>query len=103
MNAIFKLMTCQPQRIHPPHRIGRILIQILAPKQPNRILTNKPRDVRIVVPEPVVMQPGLAVVVLAPGDLDDVTPGLVDGFPDGFSLAVGQFPGRAEVVVVVVV
>ncbi len=102
--------SCQPQRIHPPHRIGRILIQVLAPQQPNRILTNKPPDVRIVVPEPVVVQSGLAVVVLAleaqglqawrvlrhgpsPGDLDGVPPGLVDGFPDSFSFAVGQFPG----------
>jgi len=62
------------------------------------------------------VQPGLAVVVLpleaqglqawrvlrhgpAPGDLDGVSPGLVDGF----SLAVGQFPGGPEAVVVVVV
>jgi len=56
------------------------------------------------------VQSGPAVVVLAleaqglqawgvlrhgpsPGDLDGVPPGLVDGFSDSFSFAVGQFPG----------
>ena len=42
-----------------------MLIQILATQQADRILADKPPHIRIVVPEPVVMQSGLAVVVLA--------------------------------------
>ena len=44
-------------RIDPPQRIRRIPIQILATRQPNRVLRGKPSHRRIVVAEVVLVQP----------------------------------------------
>ncbi len=52
-------------RIHPPQRIRRILIKIIPTQQPNRVLRRKSAHRRIIVPERIVVQSRLAVVVLA--------------------------------------
>ena len=57
-------MTSQPPRINPPNRIRRVLIKIDPAQQPNRIRLGKPSYIRIVKPEGVVVQAGLAVKVL---------------------------------------
>ncbi len=54
----------QPKRISPSNRIRRILKQIHYAPQPNRILTYKPPDFRVVIPETVVMQPAFFIVIL---------------------------------------
>ena len=40
------------------------LIQIIPTQQPNRILIHKPTRIRLIIPEEVVVQPRLTVVVL---------------------------------------
>ena len=58
-------LASKTKRINPTNRIWRILKQVDPTSQPNRILRNKPPDPRIVIPEPVVVQPGFLIEVLA--------------------------------------
>ena len=53
------------QWINPIQRIRCILIKVIAPQQPNRILMNKPPDIGIVIAEAVVVQACFGVVPLA--------------------------------------
>ena len=45
-------------------RIWSKLIQILSTQQPNRILIHKPPRIRLIIPEEVVVQPRLFIVIL---------------------------------------
>ncbi len=65
----------QPQRIHHPRRIGHIAIQIRAAVEPNRVLTNIPPLLRVVVAVAVVVEAALFVLPLAlePDGLGGVT------------------------------
>lgn len=53
----------QTQRINPAGRIRRVLEDVDATRQPDRILRHVPSRRRIVVPMPVVMQPRLIVMM----------------------------------------
>ena len=97
-------------------RIRRILIKVQPPIQPNRILRGKPPNVRIIVPEGVVVQARFAVQVLplqsqvlasalyrafvvfvlpVPLFYGRVAPGLVAGFPGHYPVVAGQLFRRA--------
>ena len=52
------------RRINPSQHIHRKLIKVCPSHQSNLILIHKPTDVRLIVPEEVVMQPGLFIVIL---------------------------------------
>ena len=54
-----------PKRIHPPNRIRRIRIQINPTRQSNGVGRGEPAYIRVVEPEGVVVQSGLAIKVLA--------------------------------------
>ncbi len=54
-----------PPRIDPRRRIGAVLIQIHSAVEPDRIRRDEPPDIRIIVAEGVVVQPGIPVQVLA--------------------------------------
>ncbi len=54
----------QTPRINPPIRIRRIQIEIIPTTQPNRILRNKPPNLRIVIPKRVVVKPRLHIEIL---------------------------------------
>ncbi|BBA33484.1 amidohydrolase [Methylocaldum marinum] len=58
-------LVCQTPRIHPRDRIRRILVQIEPARQSNRVLADEPPDLGIIVPERIVVRPGLVVGVLA--------------------------------------
>ena len=106
----------QPQRINPPHRIRRIRIDIQPTRKTDRILADKPPDLRIIVPIAVVVQPGFGVEVLplkaqrvadvfaycAVGTLlFGQPPRLIRPTPGNLAALVGEFHGRAEVVALV--
>ena len=97
-----------PQRINPSNRIRRVLIKIDPAQQPNRIWLGKPSYIRIVKPEGVVVQAGLAVKVLALKAqvlfllvlgvmpfLAAVAPGLEFAVPHAQPMFVGQLFGEA--------
>ena len=46
--------------INPSLHVRRKLIKIISTPQPNRVLINKLTHIRLIVPEEVVMQPGLS-------------------------------------------
>jgi len=52
------------ERIHPLHRIRRVLERVQSTQQPNRVFTDEPPARRIIVPMPIVMQPRLFIEVL---------------------------------------
>ena len=54
----------KPKRINPLHRIRRILIKILPTRIADRILTDKPSGLRIIVSIPIVVQPCFVIVAL---------------------------------------
>ena len=62
-------LTClpfpKPQRINPLHRIRRIRIQVQPTRIADRVLTDKPSGLWIIVPIPIVVQPCFVIVVLA--------------------------------------
>ena len=60
----FFLAWSKPIRIYPPDWIRCIFIEIITTGKPNRILTHKPPDFRVVIPETVVVQPAFFVVIL---------------------------------------
>ena len=49
--------SCEPQRVCPFQWVWRILENIQSTRISNRILANKPPDLRIVVPISVIVQP----------------------------------------------
>ena len=55
----------QSNWINPINRIRRIYIDIQLTRKPNRILADKPPHLRIILPIPVVVQPGFHIEVLA--------------------------------------
>ena len=101
------------KRINPIHRVGRVLVEVLPALKPYRVLVDEAAGGRVVVSVKIVMQPGLAVEVLALEaefvvDQFDVgtgerAVGAVTGRPDDAALRVGHFSRGAEVVEVVVV
>ena len=62
--CVIQFGTAKPIRINRNDWIRSILIKIESAIVPNRILMNKPPDIRIVVPKPVVMQPRLHIMPL---------------------------------------
>ena len=94
----------KPIQIHPTH-------------QPNRVLRNKPPDMRVVVAEEVVVQTGFWVEVLvlqaerlvggplgmAVAVMNKLSPRVITPFPKEFALAVGHLSWNADLVAVEVV
>ena len=108
--------TRQPQRINPPHRIRRILIKIQPTRIADRVFADKPSDSWIIVPIPVVVQPGFVIVILPlkPDRVgqalalcpfralfSDFSPRAVLRAPSDLAGGVGEFLWRAEVVALV--
>ena len=105
--------THQPQRIHPPRRVGRVLVAVQPAGQFDRVGGQVAASVGIVVAMAVVVKPAFFVVILAlktqrvadVGDVEGeyVAVNTVVGGPDDVAAAAGQFLGRAEVVKLVVI
>ena len=95
--------------------ICRKLIKVTTTHQPNRILIHKPLGLRIVIPEEVVMQPGLFIEVLVlqserlvqvlvyPLILFQITPAGVVTEPQQIAVHVGPLSWDADLVAVEVV
>ena len=114
----FKWIPCaitltQPQRVHPPCRIRRVLIQVLAAHQADRILGSEAPYCGIIVAEPVVVKAGFFIVILtleaqrivSAGTLAiaifcafELAPGTVLAHPDEIAVAVSDFQRCAKVV-----
>ena len=63
-SLIFLWRGYKSQRINPFLSIRWKLIQIIPTQQPNRVLIHKLPDVQLIIPEEVVMQPRLFIVIL---------------------------------------
>ena len=63
-NKLPKHGMCQSQRVNPSLCTWRKRIKIFPTQQPDRILVNETPRIRLVIPEEVVMQPGLFIEVL---------------------------------------
>ncbi|CAI2398530.1 Uncharacterised protein [Serratia ficaria] len=46
----------KPKRIHPPQRVGRILMQVQPAAQPDRILGGKAPYLRLLITEQIIVQ-----------------------------------------------
>ena len=102
----------QTPGVDPCQRVFWINVSICPAIEPNRILIDISPDARIVIAVPVVVQPGLLVVVL-PRQPDalldvvwvelllDVAPGIESRGPDDVLLFIRQGNGRAQMITVV--
>lgn len=120
--------TAEPVRVDPDNRIRCVLIEVVATRQPDRVLAGEPSDVGVVVAESVVVQSALGIEVLAleaqvafdgvglflprfegrvalaaedtprRGGGDGPAPGGVVGGPDEVAIDVGGFLRGAEMV-----
>ena len=102
----------QTPGVDPCQRVFWINVSICPAIEPNRILIDISPDARIVIAVPVVVQPGLLVVVL-PRQPDalldvvwvelllDVAPGIESRGPDDVLLFIRQGNGRAQMIAVV--
>ncbi|PXF30704.1 hypothetical protein WH50_14010 [Pokkaliibacter plantistimulans] len=106
------LLTRQPQRIDPVHRIGGITIRVESAQQADGVLADIAAGMRVVIAIAVVMQATLIVEVLALKaqrvahllDTDlGFTEGAVASLPDDMTETVGKAQWGAEVVELVVV
>ena len=102
----------QTPGVDPCQRVFWINVSICPAIEPNRILIDISPDARIVIAVPVVVQPGLLVVVL-PRQPDalldvvwvelllDVAPGIESRGPNDVLLFIRQGNGRAQMIAVV--
>ena len=102
----------QTPGVDPCQRVFWINVSICPAIEPNRILIDISPDARIVIAVPVVVQPGLLVVVL-PRQPDalldvvwvelllDVAPGIESGGPDDLLVLIGECQRRAQMITVV--
>mgnify|MGYP003357709914 CR=1 FL=1 len=103
------------RRINQSQRIHRKLIKVCPSHQPNRILIHKPTRINLVIPEEVVMQPGLAVGILVlqaeglvissgyVGFILRFTPTVIIPESNPIAVLIGHFSWNADLVVVEVV
>ena len=100
-----------PQRISPSGRIRHILITINPPQQPYQVLLSKLPRTRIIIPVPIIMQPGFFIIILAlePDIIfyllnffpNNITINLIPCRPNHLSFPVSQLLRRSQVIQVV--